>query len=172
MTMDEYEEQQAPYEQGMVRGSRHEIVWEAPEYIYQRKSRDWYWKMGIVAFGIAAAAYILHNILFGILIIIASFTVALFGAKQPETLRISISSKGVRVNNQLYPFSELDAFCILDRIIEPKILLQSKGLLHSLVSIPLGKADPDEIHEMLSQYLREEEMDESFTQRIIDKTGF
>ena len=50
--------------------------WQTKEYVYQHKSADWYWALGIITVSFAAAAFILNNRLFGILILIELFKLA------------------------------------------------------------------------------------------------
>lgn len=152
--------------------TRHTLRWQAYEFTYVRKPSEWYWKVGIITAGVTAAAYVLENYLFSILTVIGGFTFALFGAKKPDVLDMEISSKGVRIQTKLYPYSELKYFWILEDSPEPKILLQAAGMLHTHIVLPLGDADPEDVRTELLEHIEEKEMAEPITQRIIDRTGF
>lgn len=146
--------------------------WQAPEFNYQRKRGDWYLKVGILTFSIAVAAYVLNNFLFSILTLLSGFTLALFGAKQPEVIDMEISNKGVRIHDTLHPYSELEHFWISEEGREPKVLLHGRRMLHTDIIMPLGDADPEMVREELLKNLEEEEMAEPFVQRLIDRIGF
>lgn len=154
------------------RRSSNTLNWQAHEYVYTRKSSDWYFKVGIITIGIIIASYILNNYLFAILAAISGFTFALFGAKKPDILNMEVSPRGVRVHTKLYPYSELDFFWVSENIEEPKILLQGSGLLHTHIILPLGDMDSEDIRVELLKYIDEEEIAEPIIHRIIDHTGF
>ena len=170
MSDDNLDEIEVPQKkQGRV---QHTLRWQAHEYAYTRKPADWYWKVGIVAFGVAAASYVLDNILFSILTIIGGFTFALFGAKKPDMLDMEISPKGIRIHNKLHPYSELDFFWVSEHSSEPKILIQGVAMLRTHIILPLGDLDPEDARDELLKYMKEDEIAEPMTQRIIDRTGF
>ena len=150
----------------------HTLHWQALEFTYIRKTNEWYWVVGIMTIGIAVAAYFLNNFLFTILALLGGFSLALFGAKKPEMLDMEISSKGVRVMNKLYPYSNLEIFWISEVGSEPKILFTGTGLLHTHITLPLGDMDPEDVRDELTKYLDEEEIAEPMIQRVIDQTGF
>jgi len=50
------------------------IEWDAHEYEHRERSPDWFWAVGIISVSVAVAAVIFGNIIFGILVIIAAFT--------------------------------------------------------------------------------------------------
>ena len=62
------------------------IAWQTFEYQNRARSSDWFWVVGIIAISAAAAAILFKNFLFGILIIIATFTLMLQAARKPRLL--------------------------------------------------------------------------------------
>ena len=66
----------------------------------------------------------------------------------------------------MYPYSTLDSFWVADdEEHNPKLLVKSQKTLMPLISIPLGEADPEIIHNYLIQFIDDEQHEESFARR-------
>src|SRR3989344_6511263 len=101
------------------------ISWEAPEYIYKKKTADWYWIVSIITLSIAIISIILNNLIFAILIIVSSFTLSLFAGRKPGLISVEINRLGLSVGKTRYSYDALDSFWIETREIYPKIILKS-----------------------------------------------
>jgi len=148
------------------------VSWQAPEYIHREKSSDWYWIVGIITISIALISIILNNIIFGILIVVCSFTLSLFASRKPEKVTVDITDVGVTVGKTRYPYEELESFWIETREIHPRILLKSKKTLMPFVVILLGDGSIEEIHAKLSEHLPETEHTEPFLEKLLIYLGF
>ena len=148
------------------------VFWEAPEYIYRPKGPEWYTIAGILTISIAVGAFVLSNVLFGILVLIGGFTIALMGARKPEVLRYEINKQGIMAGQQLYMHRDLKSFWILDYDHEPRLLLASTKVFMPQIIIPIGEADPEVVRDVLLAYLAEEEQRDSVTQGLMDRLGF
>lgn len=149
------------------------IQWKALEFEYKEKSADWYWTLGIVAVAGTLIAIILGNVLFAVLIIIATFTVALYASKHPKLIDFEISARGIRASHTLHPFSTLESFWIEEGKDESiKLLLTSKKTFALQIIIPLVKTSTHDAREYLIHRLPEVEQHESFTERIMEFVRF
>lgn len=144
------------------------------EHGHKEKSSDWFWIVGIVAIAGTVLAVYFGNLLFGILILLAGFTAILQGHTRPAILTIEITRKGIRVNDTIYPYSNLQSFWVIDEEINDRILLRSSKALMPIIVLPFDstQTDPDEIRDYLLDYLDEEELDEPFFQKIMEIFGF
>ena len=143
------------------------LSWEAEEYAHHDKGKDWFWSVGIVSIGFFALALILQNYLFAIMILIGGFAVALHGSKKPKTVHFAIISRGVAVDNTLYPYDNLKYFWInYDPPHIRDLYLISSKTFQLQITIPLGNADPNEIREHLIKFLEEKEIEESLFDSI------
>ena len=137
------------------------IEWEALEYEYQPKSLDWYWAVGIIAFGFLFTAILLKNFLFAILVVLSAFSLAMYGARRPKTLRAAITPRGVQAGETLYPYDHLSHFWVnYDPPHVRELYLVSKKMFVPYISIPLGSADPNEIREHLLKFMEEKQIGE------------
>src|SRR3989344_4174032 len=66
------------------------VAWLAPEYDFIPKSHQWYWVVGIMTAALVVVAALIRNLLFGILTVLAGFTIALYGARRPKIVRFAI----------------------------------------------------------------------------------
>ncbi|HEY0220643.1 MAG TPA: hypothetical protein VGC58_00275, partial [Candidatus Paceibacterota bacterium] len=148
------------------------ISWSSHERIYTEKNSDWYWIVGIITISLAAICIILNNINFGILIIISSFTLSLVASKKPEILESEINSFGIKHGKTMYPFVNLDSFCVETRDAHPRLILQSKKFFMFYISILLEDTDPNTVREYLLEHLKEEEHVEPLLEKVLIYLGF
>ncbi|MCH7529591.1 hypothetical protein IIB50_00515 [Patescibacteria group bacterium] len=150
------------------------IQWNAFEYEHKERTVDWFWALGIVALAGTIAAFMLSNILFGVLIVIGSFTLALFANRHPDLIQFKINERGVVIGDTLYPYKTLDSFWISDEYknIDPKLIIKSKKVFMPYLIIPLADADCQAIHDYINKYLEEKEHNEPLSHKILELFGF
>jgi len=148
------------------------ISWKTIEYLHQEKSSDWYWIVGIITVSIAIISILLNNLIFAILILVASFTLTLFASKKPEEMLVELNQKNVVFGKTKFPYTELDAFWVEKEEGIPRIILKSKKLFMPYISIFIEETDPEDIRHLLSNHLKEEEMTEPLFEKILFYLGF
>lgn len=147
--------------------------WNAPEYEYLQKQSDWYWSVGILSFGFAIVAYLLNNFLLGVFVILAGFTIMLYGAKRPKTVKFEINYKGLIIDNRLFSFDDLKSFWMhYDPPHKKELGVESKKTFMPRLIIPLQNQDPNEIRTFLLKFLEEEPYEESLIEAITKYLGF
>lgn len=149
------------------------IEWIAHEHEHKERSSDWFWAVGIITVSIAVASVIFGNTIFGILILVAAFSLSLFINREPDEIRVEISERGITRDKMHYPFESLESFWIDIDHPHPKILLRSTKFFLPLIVVPLGEeADIDLIGETLSQYISEEPHSLPFVEKVLEYLGF
>lgn len=150
------------------------LEWEVLEHEHRPKSSDWTWIVGIAGVACAIIAVIFGNLLFGFFLIIATFTLILFAHKHPEVLHVEITTKGVRVNEEYFPYVKLDSYWVDDVTRAPSLILTSKEksfLQH--IKIPLHEdVDPDHLRDVMLDFLDEEYKEPSLVEEISYHLGF
>lgn len=161
-------------EQEQELGERREsLSWQTLEYQHYKKSKDWFWALFIMTLAFLIVAIITKNFLFGTFTIIAGFAIALLGGKKPQQVEVSISGRGVQIENNLYLYETLTSFWIFYQPPDIKELsLKSEKLLMPYIKVPLGDADPAAIRKFLLQFLPEEAQEESFIDVIARRLKF
>ena len=149
------------------------IEWDAHEYEHKERSPDWFWAVGIISVSIAIASVIFGNIIFGILVLISTFTLAIFASRPPSTLHVVVDEKGITRGKIRYPISTLESFWIDTDHPHKKIILRSQKMFMPLIVVPLGdEVDVEDLHESLSLFLTEEFHSLPLIERLLEYLGF
>jgi hypothetical protein len=141
-------------------------------YEYKERSADWYWAVAIISGALGATAAILHNVILGILIVVAAFALTLFVDREPEVIEVSIDDKGVRKGDLFYPYESLRSFWIDHEHSHPRFYLRSAKAYLPLIMVPLGNGNVEEIADLLDNNLTEEHHAPPFVERLLEFLGF
>ena len=156
----------------MKKPSPFRIEWEAHQYEYKERSSDWFWAVGIVAISIAVTSVILHNIIFGILVLVGAFALALFINREPEVVEVRLDERGVTKGKVHYPYQTLHSFWIEVEHSHPRIYLRSQKFFLPLIIVPLGEVPAEEVAEKLSHFLVEEHHALPLVEKMLEYLGF
>lgn len=148
------------------------ISWNTLEHIHTEKNNDWYWAVGIITITAASLAFIFNNFIFGILILVASFALVIHGAKRPGTIHCEINDRGLVINDILYPFLTLESFWIDAHIRPAKVILKSHKTFMPYIVVYIDEVDPEEVRDILLNYIAETEHKEPISQKILETLGF
>jgi hypothetical protein len=149
------------------------ITWEAPEPEHKEKGSDWFWALGIVAIAGSAAAVLFSNTLFAVVVLLGASTMIVFAHRKPKILEYAVTTRGIRIHTELYPYSTLECFYLdEDCPTGPQLLIQSQKLFMPLLILPIPSEYIDDIDDLLSAKLPEEHLDEPFAHRLLEFFGF
>jgi hypothetical protein len=153
---------------------KEKIEWHTPEHKLYEHGADWFWVVGIVAFGGAVLAAWFNNILFSGFILLAA-GVSILKARMPRAfVYCEISRVGVRVNDVRYPWSELVSFWVIDTEDHDRIVLRPRRSLATMIVIPYESHEvpAEDLRNYLLEYLNEEQMEEPPLVKIMERLGF
>lgn len=148
------------------------IEWDAPAHEHKVRSQDWFWAVGIITVSIAIAATIFGNIIFGILILLCVFSLALFINKHPNMVHVVLTEKGITRDRIHYPYSTLESYWLDSDHPHPKIILHSTKFFMPFIVIPTGDVDPVELDQTLAELLPERFHPLPFAERFLEYLGF
>ncbi len=136
--------------------------WEAKEFEKLNRHPNWYLYFYIVLFAISIYSLFVNNLLFAILIILFGLLFYIFEKRQPNIYSFGITKEGVFAQDNLHPFSSIESFWIF---YEPgglkELSLKNKHHIIPYTQIPIGKADPSKIREILINFIPEEEREQT-----------
>lgn len=147
------------------------FIWETYEYHHTPKTADWFWALGIVALCCVFIAILTGNVLFGIVIILAAFSLSLYAARKPKKIRVEINSKGVRVDDTIFPFAHIHSFALSVDGRHPSLVITMDKLLMPHILIPLADVEPEDVRTILSARLKEDHYEEPLSQKIFEAFG-
>ena len=147
------------------------LEWQSPEHHFDKKTNDWYWILGVICLGASVLAFWFGNFLFGIFIIIAGATVGMLSYKETKIVSIKINMKGIIFGKYLYPWASYRSFWIEDEHTHgARILMRSANSYLPLTIIPINEEiDPNDIRDILLEFLEEEFLSESLVHKWFDK---
>lgn len=152
------------------------LEWEALEYEHFAKDARWYKRVMIAVAVLAFISLLFKNFLLAVLVLVGGFAVLLHGARLPETLKIKLTAKGLKINDHLYPYDRLQSFWLTDDHGEdrrPKLIVEADRFFLPHLVILLPEAPREEaIREYLLQYLPEVRREESFADILSDWLHF
>lgn len=149
------------------------ITWEAPEHHHVDKQSDWFVALGILVFAFTLTAAIFGDVLFAILLIVGGMVLALSAAKKPRIIPFSISVRGVRIDDQLLPFTTLRSYHIDEEDPRgPHLLILSQRRFTPMYVIPLPPDHIDDVEEIMQGRLAEEHLQEPLLLKALEFFGF
>lgn len=149
------------------------ITWEAPPHQHIEKGSDWFWVLGLLAVSGAIGAFIFGEVLFGMVILLAAIVMTLFTLHEPDLKFFAITTRGVRIDEELYPYATLESYYIdEDHIHGPQLFIKSERLFMPLMIIPIPEEYVEDIDELLRVRLLEEHLEEPLSHRLLEFLGF
>lgn len=148
------------------------ISWVAKEHFKTDKNNDWYWSVGIITITASALAFIFGNFIFGVLIIVGVVSLIIHGKRENRDIYCEINDRGVVVDNVLYPFLTLESFWIDAEEYPSKIILKSLKTFSPYIIVHIDEVDPEQVRDILLNYIAEKEHHESVFQKILERFGF
>jgi len=147
------------------------LEWHSPEHHFDKKSKDWYWILGVFALGASILAFYFDNFLFGVFILIASLTIGILSYKETKVTTVKITYKGIVFGKQLYPWLSYRSFWIEDEHTHGfRILMHPLNSYLPLTIIPINEeVDLNDVRDILLEFLEEEFLEESFVHKWFDK---
>lgn len=149
------------------------ITWSAYEHEHIERGSDWFWALGIIAVCAALTSIIFGNVLFALLIVVATGVIILLAQRPPLFHEFEISDKGVRISDELHSYDEIISFWVDEESQnKPLLLIDTVKFMYPNLIIPLEGADPERIREFLREYAEEVPMKEPFAHKVLEFFGF
>ena len=149
------------------------ITWEAPEHHHIEKGNDWFWALGLLAVAGAGAAFIFGNVLFGIVILLGAITMVILALQDPRVIPFAVLTRGIRVGNELYPYTTLESFTIDEENPKgPQLLIKSKKFFMPLLILPIPAEYVDDVDDLVGSRIPEEHLEEPLAHRVLELFGF
>jgi hypothetical protein len=149
------------------------ISWEAPEHHHVEKGNDWFFALAIIVIAIVIVAILFNNVMLALLLGLGGGALAVSAARRPSIIPFEVSVRGVRIEDELYPFSSLESYHIdEDDHRGPQLYVKVEKRLLPLLVLPLPVDHIDDIEAILKEKLPEEELEEAFFIKVLELFGF
>ncbi len=148
-----------------------QIIWQAVDSAHSPKGRDWFWILGIFAISASVVAILFRNYFFALLVLVASFAIALLVRRTPSNIQFKLDSKGLLVGREQYQWDTIRAFWIDTDASSPVLLVDTTKILAPHISIPIPKYRAKEIQSLFKEHSKEAELHEPVSNKIIEFFG-
>lgn len=146
------------------------VRWQALEYIQRDKSLIWFIVFGIVFVAVMIIAiFVIKSITFDILVPIMAASLLMYVYRPPRILDYVLSSKGLFVNDHLYPFVDFKSFGVIKDDEQFSILLVPIKRFKPGVSIYFPEEVGETLVDMLGARLPMQELKLDIIDRVIRK---
>ena len=151
---------------------KEKMSWSALEYEDKTRSTDWFWALGIIVVAASITSIIYGNYFFAILVILSGILLGFFAIKKPEMISYELNKKGLKIKTRLFPYDTIKAFFI-QTAPKPTLFIKSSRMFMPIISMPIENNLAEEIKSiMLSNNVKEEEMKENPSEKIMESLGF
>lgn len=149
------------------------VSWEAPQHHHVEKGNDWFFALAIIVAALVVVALLLDNAMLALLLGLAGGVLAVSAAKRPAIVPYSVNVRGVKVEDELFPFSALISYHIDEEDPRgPQLLIKTKRKTTPLLVLPIPIDHVDDIEGLLKEKLVEEEIHEAFFLKVLELFGF
>ncbi len=137
--------------------------YQSPEFDRYEKTPTWYILAGIIAIILLAYAVIEQSPMMFIVILLTFILTLIISNKEPQIITIDITTTGITLDQKkTFQYQDIESFGVFKRgEVQFISLYMTVGIL-THTRIPVGKEDPEELAEILSQYIPREDGKESF----------
>ncbi len=149
------------------------ISWEAPQHHHVEKGNDWFLALLIVVAALVFTAILLDNVMFALLLGLAGGVLAISAAKRPAIVPYGVSVRGIKVEDELFPFPLLVSYHLDEEDPRgPQLLIRTTRKSVPLLVLPLPLEHVDAIEDILRERIPEEELHEPFFLKVLEIFGF
>jgi hypothetical protein len=149
------------------------ITWEAPEHHQSEKGADWFLALAIIVGALVIAAILFSEALFALVLGLGGATLAISASRKPSVIPFAVTVRGIRIDDNLYPYSTLRAYHIDEEDEHgPQLLILSQKRFMPLLVLPLPPEYIDDVEELLVDKLEEKMLEEPLFMKVLEKFGF
>lgn len=149
------------------------VTWTAPEHHHIEKGGDWFFALLIITIAVVIATIFLGNFLFAVLCGVAGGVLAIAASKRPRVIPFAVTVRGIKIDQDLYPFTTLRSWHIDEENPRgPQLLVMSQKYFMPLLILPIPEEYVDDIEDIVAERLKEEYIEESFFNKFLEFLGF
>ncbi|MEY2665729.1 MAG: hypothetical protein RLZZ480_834 [Candidatus Parcubacteria bacterium] len=149
------------------------VSWEAPQHHHVEKGNDWFFALAIIVLAFIIVAVIMGNVMFAVVMGLAGGVLAMSAAKRPAIVPYSVSVRGIKVEDEFFPYTRLRSYHIDEEDHRgPQLLVRTERKSIPLLVLPLPINHVDDIDDILSERLPEEFIQEPLGFKILELFGF
>lgn len=131
------------------------LSWQAEDISVRRRGLWWYVFASVAAAGLLIYAIRERNFLFAFIVIMFAIIFATHHIRSAAEVRFAITDLGLRIGSRFFPWRDIEEFWIAYEPPAVKTLYVEFSGLRPRLPIPLEDADPNQVREVLRQFIAE-----------------
>ena len=148
------------------------IEWQAPDHDLPIKAADWYISVIVIGLSISVASLFLHNLLFAVFCLLATISIIIHAAKKPEMIDFSLTTQGIQIKHDFFPYGKLYSFWINHQKNKNEIILHSDRTVLPHLIVPIRDVDPEDVRMLLKQHVPERHAHKNLFDITLEYLGF
>lgn len=136
------------------------LEWEAPEYVRNARTADWYWSVILLGLAGVFASVYWGNYLFGVVVLLSCILIISAAVRPVHIHRIALTNRGVRIGSKTVAYEHLTGFWIFYHHREGgKLLLKSDTVSLPVTVLPMtDQVTAEEIRIVMGGHVPEVEI--------------
>ena len=136
------------------------LSWEAPEYVRNVRTPDWYWGVSLLGIAGVFACVYWGNYLFGVVVLLSVILIIVAAVRPVHTYNVALTAAGILVNGKFVAYEHVSGFWFFNHQREgEKLLLKSDTKWIPTTTIPLtDKVTVDQVRGILTGRVPEVEI--------------
>jgi hypothetical protein len=149
------------------------VSWVASEYIAHDKDATWYLWLFAGSVVLSGILYLIsRDVLSAVVVLLMSSMIAVMGSRKPAALQYELSSRGLKVGNQLHNFADFRSFSVVEEGAMNSIWLKPLARFKPMVVLYCAPDDEQKIIDTLSIYLPHEQRELDAIERASRRLRF
>lgn len=137
--------------------------YQALEFDKYEKTKTWYILFGIIGILLLSYAVVLRSPITFVVFLLTFIVTLLISNKDPKQILVEITRNGINLDRKkTFRYQDIDSFGVFIRDDVRFISLHMASGVLAHARIPLGSESPDEIAEILEQFIPREDGKERF----------
>ncbi len=136
------------------------LSWNAPEYIRNPRTADWYWGISLLGIAGVAASVYFSNYLFGVVVLLSAVMVIAYAVKPVHIIPVGFYDTAISISGKMIPYDKITCFWIAHHPREgAKLLLRSDSVSLPAYILPLaGQISEEQVRFYLAEKVPESEI--------------
>ena len=156
-----------------TKATNNSITWVAPDFVYYKKSTNWYITISVIALVLIMIFYF-TKIYSGIAVVLAAILALFMNANtKPENIEYTINNNGISFKKKKFTYNDLKSFYLSNKSGFFRLILEQKGKFKPHLVIIIDNINPILIRNFLVNKLPENpKLAQFLHDRMTDLVGF
>ena len=141
------------------------VTWTVPARPYKKRNREYYTTIASISFLLGVILLLMKEFLLIGVVFAFAFLSYVLASVPPQNIKLQISSKGIKIDNQFFPWDQLLYYWTTQKWGFDLVNIKTKQLVSSYLIFILDPKKKSTILKTLDQHLIQEKPEASFVDK-------